>query len=253
MADAGTVDGFSGMHPPPTCPTTAGCEDVPAALQAIRLHSNGRRQWVRVHAKSVLRVLTLVDHHNPFPPVQATYYKDCDRTLLVFFWSHTLCDFDGAMAFLTHWLRATATASTGAAVAARCDADAAVKVVKQRTCAGAKQQQAADCIARPFERVAYFSRPSGLVPTADTVAGACCCRHGCTQPCWPPTEATAAAAAAAAVAATTQHSSGGSASRCTSSSSSSSRMQQACQEWLANHNCPFPVSSICPQQHRLSS
>lgn len=175
---------------------------------------------------------------------QVTYYKDCDRSLLVFVWSHALCDVEGGLTFLNRWLRGTAIATTAArwadgTIIINDDVDAAVQ---------ASSKKVADTDIDPglwrFERMQYYGKPSAgvlarLLEQPDMGLGPPA------APAWPPILKTPEwGAGGELVGDDSSSSSGGYSSR----NSISSSVQKACREWLATHECHFPVSSMKAQR-----
>jgi hypothetical protein len=167
---------------------------------------------------------------------QATYFKDCDRTLLVFVWSHALCDVEGALTFLTRWLRGTATAT---ATARWADATITIDDGMDETmkASGVKVADAdAGVDVDPglwrFERVQHYGKPSArvlerLLEQPDKGFGPPA------APAWPPFLTKVWGAGEEL---------GGDNSSSSSRNSISSYVQQACREWLTSEECPFPVS-----------
>lgn len=159
----------------------------------------------------------------------------------MFVWSHALCDVDGGLTFLNRWLRGTAIATTAARWAdATVTNDDDVDTTVQ-----ASSKKVADTDIDPglwrFERVQYYGKPSArvlsrLLKQPDTGFGLAA------APAWPPILTTAASEAGETLIGDNNSSSSGGRSGDTKSRISiSSSVQQACWEWLATKECPFPV------------
>jgi hypothetical protein len=180
---------------------------------------------------------------------QATYYQDCDRTLLVFFWSHTLCDFEGGMAFLKRWLRGCVTASGAFSctdTAIKIDGDGVAVVAlgasaMEKTASGEVDIDTDAGLWR-FERVKYYGRPSAATMARLAQPGKSVGAAG--SPSLPSswTAAVGEGGKGPTGGDNTDSSSGG--------SSISSSVQQACREWLATTGCPFMVCSTITQSQK---
>jgi hypothetical protein len=103
--------------------------------------------------------------------LQVTYYKDVDRSLMVFVWSHSICDMSGAIAFLSSWFQAIAAqqqlCGTTAAAAAAAQLSTQADTVGTRAAAAAAAaavQVDACCQYDPllFDRVQYYSKPCAV-------------------------------------------------------------------------------------------
>jgi hypothetical protein len=182
---------------------------------------------------------------------QATYYKDCDRTLLVFVWSHVICDVTGGLTFLNRWLRGTATA-TATAVARWEDATIVIEDTGNHAQESGMKVTDTD-VDRGlwrFERLKCYGKPSAavLARLLEPVKGF----GPAPAPTWPPNLTVCGAGEGLGGDVDSSSSSGGSSTgdefnRMTISGS----VQQTCRKWLATQECPFPVCGISAQRLAL--